>query len=137
MTSLQSKLTILHSCEKKASGKSLALPTGSQPPNFDQVVQTILAGIMCDLSVGVLCLTQAALDEWLDWPGRLSPSLARFDVLECDQATLSDWQTFLSSRSYDLTVLHGVCAELQAGRLAAFYVTALIDAVPAGMVVIA
>lgn len=137
MTSLQSNLTILHTCTKKAAGKSLALPTGSQPPTLDEVVQTILAGVMCHLSVGVLCLAHLALDEWLDWPGRLLPSLARFDILDCDQATLSDWQTFLSSQSYDLIVLHGACAEMQAGQLAAHYVTALIDAVPSGVIVIA
>jgi len=133
MTPLQSYLT----GEKRISDKSLALPPGGQPPTFDQVVQIVLTGVMCRFSVGVLCLTQAALDDWLDWPSWHSAAIARFDLLDCDQATLSDWQAFLSSQSYDLTVLYGVSAELAAARLSVRYVGKLVDAAPSGVVMLA
>ena len=137
MTPLQFYLAALHTGEQRTSGKSLALPTGGQPPTFDQVLQIVLTGVMCRFSVGVMCLTQAALDDWLDWPGRYSSAMARFDLLDCDQATLRDWQAFLGSHSYDMIVLHGACAELPAGRLSVRYVTALVDAAPTGTVVLA
>lgn len=137
MTPLQLYLSTFQAEQKRTPGKSLASPTGGAPPTFNQIVEIVLAGIMCRLSVGVLCLSQAALDDWSNWPGRLSPSLARFDVLDGDQAALGDWQAFLSSQSYDMTILHGACAELQADRLATSYVTALVNAVPAGIIVLA
>jgi hypothetical protein len=43
----------------------------------------------------------------------------------------------LSRHSYDLTVLHGACAELAADRMSARYVGTLVDAVPGGVVVLA
>lgn len=137
MTPLQLYLSVIQAKGRRTPGKSLALPTTGQAPTFDQLVEIVLAAIACRLSVVVLCLTQAALDDWWNWPGRLAPALAAFDVLDANQAPLDDWQAFLSSQSYDLTVLHGVCAELQASVLSTGYVTALVDATPAGTIVLA
>jgi hypothetical protein len=137
MTPLQLYLSAIQAEGKRTPGKSLALPTTGHPPTFDQLVEIILAAITCRFSVGVLCLTETALADWSNWPGRLTPSLATFDVLDLNQASLADWQSFLSSQSYDLTVLHGVCTELQASVLSTGYVTALVDAAPAGTIILA
>lgn len=136
MTPLQLYLSTLQAEQKRTPGKSLALPSAGKPPTFNQVVEIVLAGIMCRLSIGVLCLTQAALDDWSNWPGLLTPSLAAFDVLDLNQAALPDWQAFLSSQSYDMTILHGACAELQANALSTAYVTALVNAAPAGTIIL-
>lgn len=137
MTPLQLYLSTLQAEQKRTPGKFLALPGAGKTPTFNQVVEIVLAGIVCHLSVGVLCLTQAALDDWSNWPGQLAPSLATFDVLDLNQAALPDWQAFLSRQSYDITILHGACAELQASALSTAYVTALVNAAPAGITVLA
>jgi hypothetical protein len=59
------------------------------------------------------------------------------DVLNTNRATLADWKELLGSHAYDVTVLHGANAELRAGHLSLGYVKALVDAVPAGLVVLA
>ena len=137
MTPLQLHLSSLQTEEKRTPGKALALPSAGTPPTFNQIVEILLAAMVCRLSVGVLCLTQAAMDDWSNWPGRLALSLAAFDLLDLNQAPLADWQAFLSSQSYDITVLHGACAELQANALSTGYVTALVEAAPAGTIVLA
>ncbi len=127
----------LRSAEKTASSKSLAVPNSGRPPTFNQVATVVLSGVQCRMPTGVLCLTQQAMAEWLDWPALLAPSIAAFDLLDLNEAPLTDWQPFLSRQSYGLTVLHGACLELATGRLSVHYVMALVNAVPSGLVVVA
>jgi hypothetical protein len=66
----------------------------------------------------------------------LSHPVTLLDVLDTTWATLDDWQTGLSAQTCDITVLHGVQSELSANRISASYVTALVHAIPSGLVVV-
>lgn len=66
----------------------------------------------------------------------LSHPVTLLDVLDTTRATLEDWQTGLSAQTCDITVLHGVQSELSANRISASYVTALVHAIPSGLVVV-
>ncbi len=117
--------------------KMLALPRPGAVHTFNDIANLVWVNILWHKSVAVLCLTQEILDLWLDWLERFPAELPSLDVLDLDRASLDDWQVFLSRQSYDLTVLHGVYIELAAGRLSVGYVKALVDAAPAGVVVLA
>jgi hypothetical protein len=88
-------------------------------------------------SVCVLCLTQELLERWMRELEQLSAPITLLDVLNTNRATLADWKEMLGSHAYDVTVLHGACAELRAGRLSVGYVKVLVDAVPSGLVMVA
>jgi hypothetical protein len=88
-------------------------------------------------SVCVLCLTEELLEGWISELEDLSAPITLLDVLNANRATLVDWEELLGSHAYDVTVLHGACTELRAGRLSAGYVKVLMDAVPSGLVIVA
>lgn len=117
--------------------KMLALPRPGKVHTFDDIANLVWVNVLWHKSVAVLCLTHETLDLWLDWLERFPAELPALEVLDLDTATLGDWQLFLSRQSYDLTVLHGVYTELAADRLSVGYVKALVDAAPAGVVVLA
>ncbi len=117
--------------------KMLALPRPGNSPAFNDMANLVWVNTLWNMSVGVLCLTQESLDLWTGWLERFPGGLPSLDVLDINQATLEDWRDFLPRQAYDLTILHGAYAELQAGRLAAGYIAALVQAAPAGVVVLA
>ena len=117
--------------------KMLALPRPGRMYTCDDIANLVWVNVLWHQSAAVLCLTQAVLDFWLHWLERFPAELPALEVLDLDRATLGDWQSFLSRQSYDLTVLHGVCAELSAGRISSRYVGRLVEAVPGGVVVLA
>ena len=124
--------------QKQPKRKWLALPTSGQPPGFDQVANLAAISLVYRLPVCVLCLTQEALDGWRQWSSdQLPAAVVGLDVLDTNQATLDDWQEFLSRQTYDLTVLGGAYAELQQGQVSVGYVTALVKAISGGVVVLA
>jgi hypothetical protein len=104
---------------------------------FDDIANLVWVNVLWHRSAAVLCLSQEVLDFWLHWLERFPAELPALEVLDLDRATLSDWQSFLSRQAYDLTVLHGACAELAADRISAHYVGRLVEAVPGGVVVLA
>ncbi len=116
--------------------KVLAIPTSGKQSAFDEVVDIALTGAFCGLSVCVMCLTEEMLERWSSRLEDLSHPVTLLDVLDTNRAILEDWQTFLSAQTRDITVLHGVQSELSANRISASYVTALVDAIPSGLVVV-
>lgn len=118
--------------------KTLAVPSPGREPNFEEVAGIALMGAaICGQSVCVLCLTQQILERWTCYLEESSMPVTLLDVLNTNRATLADWTKFLSGQTYDITVLHGVQSELRADHLSVCYVTALVDAVPSGLVVVA
>ncbi|NJN95563.1 MAG: hypothetical protein HC875_16365 [Anaerolineales bacterium] len=117
--------------------KRLALPRPGKLPTFDDLVNLVWVSILWEMPVGILCLTQESLDLWTGWLERFPAGLPALDVLDINQATLADWQAFLRDQSYDVTLLHGASAELQANRLSIPYVMALVNAAPDGVIVLA
>jgi hypothetical protein len=116
--------------------KSLAIPAPGRRPTFYEVANiALVSAAVWDQSVCVMCLTQEVLERWLCRLGEFPAPVALLEVLNTNRATLNDWEAFLSSQTYDITVLHGVQSELRAKRLSCGYVRALIDAVPSGLVV--
>jgi len=115
--------------------KVLAVPASGKQPAFDEVVDIAFTGAFCGLSVCVVCLTEEMLERWRSRLEDLAHPVTLLDVLNTNRATLEDWQTFLSAQTHDITVLHGVQSELSANKTSASYVTALVDAIPSGLVV--
>ena len=116
--------------------KSLAIPAPGQQPSFDDVAGIVLTGALFDLSVCVMCFTQAGLDRWTRRLEEDHPSVTLLDILNTNRATLADWKEFLRTQAYDITVLYGTKPELEANRLSADYVKALVEAVPEGLVMV-
>ncbi len=121
----------------QAVSKQLAIPASGKQPTFEEVANIVTVGALCELSVCVMCLSGEMLDYWLERLAHFPRRVTVLDVLNTNRATLKDWQSFLSQQHYDITVLHGAQAELQAGQLAPAYVTRLVEAVPAGLVMVA
>ena len=117
--------------------KVLAIPTSGKQPAFDEVVDIALTGAFCGLSVCVMCLTEEMLDRWRSRLEDLSHPIILLDVLNTNRATLEDWQAFLNAQTHDVTALHGAQSELNANWISVSYVTALVDAIPSGLVVVA
>ncbi len=84
-----------------------------------------------------MCFSQEVLDKWVGYSHPALAGILLLDVLDCNRATLNDWKHMLRAHRLDLLVLHGATNELQSKRLAVRYVTALVDAAAADMVVLA
>lgn len=118
--------------------KALVIPIPGRQPTFEEVADIAIASaVVCGQSVCVLCLTQDVLERWTCRLEELTAPVTLLDVLNTNRATLADWEDFLSSQTSDITVLHGARSELQANRLSAGYVKALVDAIPSGLVMVA
>jgi len=117
--------------------KRLAIPASGECPDFGTVARLALNCALLGMQVCVMCFTQEVLDRWTGYSHPALSGIMLLDVLDCNRATLSDWKKMLQAHSLDLLVLHGATNELQARRLAVRYVTALVDAAAADMVVLA
>ncbi len=120
-----------------APAKKLAVPRRGSTYQFEDLTSLVWVSCLWNKSAGVLCLGRESLDRWTGWLERFPNGLPSVEVLDLDQATLADWQHFLRGRGYDTVILHGAYAELRAGRLSTGYLAGLIDAIPAGVVVVA
>jgi hypothetical protein len=116
--------------------KKLVLPRSNKLPTFDDMANLVWVSTLWDMSVGILCLTQESLDLWTGWLERFPAGLPLLAVLDVNQATLEDWQAFLRRQSYDITLLYGAYAELQASRLSVPYINALVNTAPDGFIVL-
>ncbi len=98
--------------------------------------------LICDLSVQVICLSR---DHLIRWQGVFDLAEAEnFSVIEqhpqihdLNRATLSEWKAALGQQRADLTVLAGFHAAKRRREISASYASALVQAVPSGMVVVA
>jgi hypothetical protein len=116
--------------------KSLAVPAPGASPTFDNVADIALTAASFEQAICVMCLTQELLKRWMLKLNASDASVASLDTFDANRATLADWEAFLSAQSYDIVVLHGVRAELQARRLSVSYVKSLMDAIPSGLVML-
>jgi len=116
---------------KSDRGKILAMARQNKQLSVDEIVDIARLGVMFDLSIGVLCWAESLQAAWVG----LSKDIPSPDVLDIDRATLTEWQAYLSSCSYDILVLHGARAAQQTGQLSAKYAEALVTSVPKGLVV--
>ncbi len=117
--------------------KSLIVPAPGRQPTFDNVTNIVFLGMLCDLSVCVICLSEESWQCWQGWREKCQGSVTLMDLFNINQAVLADWETFLGSHPYDMIVLDGARVELQADRISVGYVTTLVEAVPSGMVMVA
>jgi hypothetical protein len=111
------------------------MPAGDEEVSFVAVASMAMMGVFCDLSVCVLCLRQDLLESWQQKLSKLPSD--RFDVHDLNRRTLSEWETFLAEREPDVTMFHGFHDEVRVRQLSADYLSALVDAVPAGTVIVA
>lgn len=118
-------------------GRHLAIPIPGRTHTFEEIARVARVNALCGCTVCVLCLNEEIYATWLCWTEEWPASLTLLDVLDSNRATLRDWQRYLRSQPHNMTILHGACAELQAGRVAVSYVAALVDAVPSGIIVVA
>ncbi len=116
--------------------KSLVVPAPGTSPTFDDVADIALTAAFLEQAVCVICLTQEFLAQWMLKLNAFDAPIASLDTFDANRSTLADWEIFLSGQSYDVVVLHGVRAELQARRLSVSYVKSLMDAIPSGMVIL-
>ncbi len=113
--------------------KSLAVVNPDRQPTFEEVADVVQMGVRCDLSVCVLCWSDALRERWqreFDENSRLT-----LDVLDSDQTTMTEWKNLFSNHAYDLTVLHGIHSAYENDQLSNGYARALFEAIPQGTVV--
>jgi len=127
----------LHLDTPPLSTKTLALPTTENQRTFEEIAGMILMDALLGSSVCVVCLTDELLARWLKRLDGYDVPITLLDALNSNWATLTDWRAFLGGQPHDVTLLHGVMAEMKANRLSLGYVKHLVEAVPAGLVVIA
>jgi len=115
----------------------IAVPAPGRVPSFDGVFSLAVTSALFDQEVLVICMTEQVLTSWrlrLQQRARPVEGLA---LLDGRYAWSANWRAFFYSRAYDVTVLHGVHSALQDQSLPLSYTERLVDAVPAGLIVLA
>jgi len=102
----------------------------------EEITGIAITGAFFRLSVCVLCWTE---ELRRGWEGRLArfPSTDRLeglDLWDANRLTLDEWTALLDDRAYDLVIMHGVQAAYRSDQLSAKYAAALVNAVPAEMI---
>ena len=115
--------------------KRFAIPNLGWQPSFEEVADIALTAASFNQSVCVLCWSQALQERWMYYLDNFSASVPLLAVLDANQATLVECKVLLGDCPDDIIVMHGVQAACQSERLSIKYATALIDAVPSGLVV--
>lgn len=117
--------------------KQLALPVSDKPHTFAELSDLALISALFGLSVCVLCMTGDTLPAWHAWRERYPLPADQVRVFDVDKHTLADWDLFFDHHPFELVILPGATAELQAQRLSTAYLAELVERLPAEMVVLA
>ena len=123
--------------DQRSTHKSLAVAKTDAEPSFDHVARAAATALICDMSVQVLCLTDEQLQRWRRHFSHASVASANLQIRDLNRATLAEWRTAVGQCRPDMTVLAGFHAARHRQEISAEYANALIDAVPAGLVVMA
>ena len=115
----------------------IAVPPPGTVPTFEQVFGLALVGAHFEQSVLVIYMTERALNGWHDRLEEQARPVDGLDLLDGRFAWSVDWRAFFGRKRYDVIVLHGVLSALQTLSLPFSYVKRLVEAVPAGLVVLA
>ena len=117
--------------------KALARMRPGRVPVFSHIADIVRVGIDHDLRTSVLCLRQTDVRRWQRVARETPAAQEQLAVHDLNKRTLSEWCELLAAGSDDLVILAGVHRALARGRIAPDYVTALMDAVNRGTVVLA
>ena len=122
---------------RSGSSRRIAVPPPGAVPSFDQVFGLALVGAHFDQAVLVIYMTEQVLNGWQCRLEERAGPVDGLDLLDGRFAWSVDWKAFFGSKRYDVIVLHGVLSALQTLSLPFSYVKRLVEAVPAGLVVLA
>ena len=121
----------------KPPPKQLAIPVSDKPHTIAELTDLALVSALFGLSVCVLCLSTDTLPAWQAWRERYPLPAGQLRVLAIDTRSLAEWGLFFDHHPFELVILPGATAELQAHRLSAAYLAELVELLPAEMVVVA
>lgn len=116
--------------------KRLAIPRPGQQHTFAEVASLVLVSLFTGLTVRIVCLTQESYDHWLVWLNCIPANAGLLELFDANQATLKDCVEFLTEHPGDIVVLHGACTELWPHQISTAYVSALVETVPDGIVMV-
>lgn len=116
--------------------KYLAIPQHGTRYKFEEITHLILISLCVDLTIKIVSFTEENLAQWQIWLNSFSPNANLLELFDANQATLEDCVEFLSRYPGDVVVFHGACSELWANQVSVGYLATLIEAVPAGVVMI-
>lgn len=116
--------------------KRLAIPRSGKHHPFAEVASLILVSLFSGLTVRIVCLTQEYYNRWQVWLNCIPTNAGHLELFEANQATLKDCVEFLTEHPGDIVVLHGACTELWTHQISTAYVSALVETVPDGIVMV-
>ncbi|MEM7348564.1 MAG: hypothetical protein AAF485_30420 [Chloroflexota bacterium] len=121
------------------TSKSVAILAEGNTPHVGSVDDIVNVALTFQMPVCIICFTQEILDHWLATSKQCAadPALPSLNVFDSNQATLTDWTTYLQNENYHIIILAGAHTELQTDRLSEGYIQQFIEAVPKGLVVLA
>ena len=129
--------TEIRSGDQASSPRQIAVPAPGLIPSFDDVFGLAVTSALFDQTVLVICTTEQVLTNWRRRLQERARPVAGLELLDGQFAWSANWRAFFCSRSYEITVLHGLRSAFQDQSLPLSYTRRLVDAVPAGLIVLA
>jgi hypothetical protein len=134
---LHAPYTDRRSGDQASPRRQIAVPAPGSIPSFDGVFSLALTSALLDGTVLVICMTEQVLTSWRRRLQQHARPVEGLALLDGRYAWSANWRAFFHSRAYDVTVLHGIRSGLQDQSLPLSYAERLVDAVPAGLIVLA
>lgn len=122
---------------QRVSPRQIAVPAPGRLPSFQEMFDIAVIGALHGQRVVVICMTRAISDDWQLWLARMGMPLPELEVLDARAACRIRWESFFSSRSYDMVIVHGVRGAFGADTATPTYVEQMVNAVPTGLIVLA
>lgn len=123
--------------DQAVTTRRIATPATDAIPSFDNVFASALTSALFDQSVVVICMTEELLTDWRQRLQERARPVEGLTLLDGRCGWSADWRAFFHTRSYDITVLHGIHRALQDHDLPLSYARRLAYAVPRGLIVLA
>ncbi len=136
-TPLSDSVSSTEAAAEAVPGRQVAVPAAGVVPGFDNVFSLALTAALFDQAVLVICMTDEAMMGWQQRLAERGRPVEGLTLLDGRFAWSVNWRAFFRMKCYDITVLHGIHAALADQTVPRSYADRLVDAVPAGLIVLA
>jgi hypothetical protein len=121
----------------RRSPRQLAIPSCGTVPSFDVVFGLAVAGAILGRSVLVVAMTELFLLRWQRQLEGLARPVTGLTLVDGRFRPSVDWKACLGGVGHDVALLQGAWTGSLAQSLSQGYIQALVDAVSAGLIVLA
>ena len=117
--------------------RQIAVHCPGHVPSFDDVFGLALTAAQIGQRVVALCMREHIFRDWQRRLDECALSVPRFDLLDAYSASPTDWAEFLAHQAYDIIIFHGIRSALASHNLPLSHAKRLVDAISAGLIVLA